>query len=336
MRSAGFFRRMRPTAVLCVFCIDGGAGEPLRTLQPLDFASTQHAAATAPRRCWRPWRWAVRLTVLGLLIGIPLECGLDRLFYHPDPVAYFSPQQFGCTAEDVYFTSRDGVRLHGWFLKSQATGPARGTIVHFHGNAANISNHIACVYWLPARGFNLLMFDYRGYGKSEGSPTRAGTIADGHAAIDYALSRADVDRSRLFVYGQSLGGAVATVVVAERAEVRALVVEGTFADYRKIAARHLANRIWSTSIASAIASATISGEFQPVDYVAKISPRPVFVITGEQDTICYPELGRALFDAAKAPREFWEAAGAEHLGVYEAAGAELERRVVAFLDGVKP
>lgn len=154
-------------------------------------------AEVAARRRRSRIRWTVRAAIYAILLGLPLGCGLDRLFYHPDSTIYYTPAQLNLRHEDVRFVARDGVRLHGWWLPALTPRPL-GTIVHFHGNAANISNHILAAYWLPAAGYHVFMFDYRGYGQSEGSPTRRGTIADGHAALDYVLSRPEVDRERLY------------------------------------------------------------------------------------------------------------------------------------------
>ena len=186
-------------------------------------------------------------------------------------------------------------------------------MVHFHGNAENITAHFTLSLWLVFEGYNVFVFDYRGYGKSEGKVTREGTIRDGHAALDYVLSRDDVDPRRVFALGQSLGGAVATVVAAEREEFRAVALDSTFSGYRRIGSRHLQKLLFFKWPADLIARAGLSGDYDPVDYVARIAPRPLLVIASSEDDICCAELGRELFDAAGAPKEFVLVDESEHL-----------------------
>ncbi len=251
--------------------------------------------------------------------------GLDFKFYYPDDVPYDRPADFGLTCEDVYFPTRDGLTLHAWFLPAQGT--PRGTVVHFHGNAANVSGHVGLVEWLPRAGYHVLMFDYRGYGQSQGRVTRPGTVLDGHAALDYALSRADLRGLPVHFYGQSLGGAVAIVVAAERPEVRSVVAESTFASYRGIAARHVRGFVHVDWLARLLARIGISDGYDPVDCVRRLAPRPLLVIGAADDQICFPELARELYDAAAEPKEYWLVPGADHLGVRLAAEPELIERV---------
>ncbi|HEX7926650.1 MAG TPA: alpha/beta hydrolase, partial [bacterium] len=114
----------------------------------------------------------------GLLLGLLMTLiSCDGIFFQPDSERYLTPEQYGLWHEPVRFRSQDGTVLAGWFLPAQTPGRAPlGTVIHFHGNAANISNHLYAVRWLPKAGYNVLLFDYRGYGDSAGSPTRAGVI----------------------------------------------------------------------------------------------------------------------------------------------------------------
>ncbi len=293
-----------------------------------DSTAARHAAALRRRR-WRRIRWTARGLVVLLAAGFLRFVGLDCKFYYPDNVAYDQPAMFGLKCEDVTFRTRDGLTLHGWFLPSE--GEPKGTVIHFHGNAANVSAHVVLVKWLPAAGYNVLMFDYRGYGTSQGRVTRAGTILDGHAALDYALSRPDSHDLPAFFYGQSLGGAVAIVVAAERPEVRAVVAESTFGSYRGIAAAHVYRIVKLDPLARLLARISISGGYDPLDVVGRLSPRPLLVIAAGADEICFPDLARQLYDAAGGPKDYWLVPRAEHLGVMLEAEQELIDRVTRFL-----
>lgn len=268
--------------------------------------------------------------MLALPLGYPLLVGFDGCFYYPDRRVYSRPDDFGLRCEDVTFRASDGVNLHGWWLPSTHRG-SRGVVVHFHGNAANISNHIALACWLPPLGYDLFMFDYRGYGRSEGAPTRAGTTLDGLAAIDWAAARAEAAGLPLFAYGQSLGGAVAIVASVQRPAVRAVIAETTFGSYRRIAGMHGSRSLMLGPAGPWVAAATVTRGEDPIDVVARLSPRPLLVIAAQHDTVCFPELSRELFDAAAAPKEFWEAPGAGHLAILDGNEAELSRRIDEFL-----
>lgn len=261
-------------------------------------------------RRFRVFKWSVRLGVLLLIVGVFIV-GLDGLFYYPSKTIHYTPDEFSLRYEDVTFETSDGLKLSGWFLP--ASGPPKGTVIHFHGNAENISSHVTLSTWLVWKGYNLLVFDYRGYGKSEGRVTRAGTIRDGHAALDYVLARDDVDPDRIFAFGQSLGGAVAAVVAAEREEFRAVVLDSTFSGYRRIGSRHLQKVIRFKWPADLIATAALSDDYSPIDYVARIAPRPLLVIASAEDKICFAELGRELYDAARQPKEFVLVQESQHL-----------------------
>jgi len=285
-------------------------------------------ARNAARRPARYWRWWVRLSIVLLAAAYLKLVGLDGQFYYPNREIYVRPEQLGLHYEDVTFPTRDGQTLHGWFLPARTT--ARGAVVHFHGNAANVSAHVALVSWLPDHGYHVLMFDYRGYGRSTGQVTRAGTIADGHAALDYLRTRPDTHGLPIFFYGQSLGGAVAIVVAADRPEVAAVVAESTFSSYRRIAAAHARRLVRSRWLARGLAAITISDGFDPLDVVHRLAPRPLLVIVAERDEICFPELGRELYEAAREPKSFWLAPRAEHLAILAECPQELMDRITQF------
>ena len=137
-----------------------------------------------------------------------------NFFYYPDDKIY-GPEPW--SAESVEFTAKDGTHLQGWFIPS-STGPADNaiaTIIHAHGNAGNMSAHWPLVSWLPERNFNVFMFDYRGFGKSKGTPSQAGLLDDTQSAINVVRHRSDVNPQRLVLFGQSIGGANILDVVGQ-------------------------------------------------------------------------------------------------------------------------
>ncbi len=299
---------------------------------PVERDRTSGTASDKParrKRWWRRFKWTLRVAVLIAIVG-KFIVGFDSCFYYPSREVFHTPDQLGLDYEDVTFEASDGVKLSGWFLRAQ--GAAKGTVVHFHGNAENMSGHITFADWLPRAGYNLLVFDYRGYGKSEGKVTRKGTILDGHAALDYVLSRPDVDPQRVFAFGQSIGGAVAIAVAAERPELRAVVVDSTFSSYRRIAAMHLRKMLLFKWLAGLTARLALSADYDPIDCVDRLAPRALLVIASGQDEICFPELGRELYEAAREPKEFWLVPEAAHTETIFLKFDEAQRRITKWFE----
>lgn len=266
-------------------------------------------------------RWWVRLAAVVLVLtGIALTPGCNSVFYQPDAHRY---RALPPGVEDVWFASADGTRLHGWFLPAQ--GKAKGTVVHMHGNAQNLTSHVDFVAWLPAQGFQLFVFDYRGYGASAGSPSRAGTVEDACAALGYVRSRADVDPACVVVFGQSLGGAIATAALGELGTngVRGLAVDSTFGSYIAMGNSVLGG----TFLTWPFAWLLLSDAHAPERSIAKIAPVPILFLHSTQDSIVPLAEGRRLFAAAGEPKTFVELSEPGHtVATYTAEGrAELVR-----------
>lgn len=156
-------------------------------------------------------------------------------FYFPSRASFLTP----AAAEDVTFTTRDGLRLHGWFVRATDAQPGekRPAILHTHGNAGNIADHLAFSAHLASAGFHVFIFDYRGYGKSDPHRliTRHDLMLDTHAALDALVARDDVDRENIGMYGVSLGGAPALAVTSRRPVVQAVCTVNAFASFPRIA-----------------------------------------------------------------------------------------------------
>lgn len=239
-----------------------------------------------------------------------------------------SPRDVGLAYRDVNLRTEDGLTLRAWWLPAGAT--ACGTVLFLHGNAENISTHLASVYWLPSRGFNVLLFDYRGYGASEGSPSLAGLQQDIAAATRYLVARAGVDADRLVLFGQSLGAAAALAYTARsryRQHIRALVADSAFASYRGIVREKLASS-WLTWPFQWLA-AGVPDEFSPIDAVDEIAPIPLLLVHGEQDTIVPPAHSERLYAAARAPKTLWLVERAGHIGAFHAE--PWRERLVSYL-----
>lgn len=235
----------------------------------------------------------------------------DRLFFYPTTKEYESPEKSGLAVESVFFQTVDRVRLHGLFFP--ALESPRGTVLHFHGNAGNVTGHWPFIAWLPPAGWNVLCFDYRGFGRSEGRISQRGSVLDGHAALDYVMGRPDVDPARVVAFGQSLGGAVAVVLGAERTELRGFLLEAAFSGYRTIARWHLARNPLLFALAWWVPPLLIDRRFDAVEHIPRLAPRPILIMHGMEDrTVPWP-MAVELYQAAGEPKELWPIPDLGHL-----------------------
>lgn len=257
---------------------------------------------------------------------------IGQMFYYPDYTLHDTPAGHGLTYEEVSFTSSDGTMLTGWFIP--AVGAARGTVIHFHGNAENMTSHFGFVSWLPAAGFNLFVFDYRGYGMSTGHPGRTGIYEDSRAALAFLRSRRDIDPSKLLVLGQSLGGAQAIAVVGggERKGVRAVAIDSTFFSYRSIVRDKIAAIPLLANFKNPLSRLLIGDQLSPADYVAGIAPIPLLLIHGTADEVIPFPHAEMLLDRAGQPKTLWRIDGGSHTGAFLASGSPYRQRLVEFFD----
>lgn len=247
----------------------------------------------------------VRLAVLALLVGLffaEYSDLIDRYFiFRPYGDPDGDPADLGLAFDEVRFTTADGVTLHGWFAPGADAGGA--TLVVLHGHAGNISHYLVRIAEMHRRlGVNVLIFDYRGFGLSDGRPSEKGTYLDAEAALDYLASRGDVAPDRVALFGHSLGAAVA-VETALRREVYAVVLEAPFTSIRAMSERDYP---WVPGIGRALRT--------KYDSLSKIGDveTPVMVIHGDGDETIPFEMGREMYDAAAEPKRFLPIAGAGH------------------------
>jgi fermentation-respiration switch protein FrsA (DUF1100 family) len=268
-----------------------------------------------------------RVNLLAAIVLVTAGC--TSLLFHPMREHLLTPDRLGLVYRDVWFEAEDGVRLHGWFLP--ARGTATGTVLFLHGNAENISTHIASVAWLPGAGFNVFLIDYRGYGLSEGSPSFDGLHRDVAAAIETAFKLAGGNPERVVLFGQSLGGALAITALArsrQRERLRALVVEGAPSSYRGLAQEKLAE-FWLTWPLQVPLSWTIDDRYRPLDAIAQVAPVPILIIQGGADPIVPPAHGKALFAAAREPKTLWLLPHTGHIRAF--VSEENRNRLIDYL-----
>ena len=258
-------------------------------------------------------------TALLLLSGC-----FNSSFYHPNQTIYETPDQYGLRYEEVFFKSRDGTRLYGWFIP--AVGDPVGTVIHFHGNFGNVSYYFKQIHWLPSEKFNVFTFDYRGYGRSEGIPSRLGIYEDSISAIEYIMSKPGLNHGNLFVFGQSLGGVNAIVAIAKNdfPEIRAVAVEGAFYSYRTEAQDMMISTVQEkmgnvsclTFPIRPISFVAVTNSLSSGEFIDHVSPIPVLLIHCTNDAIVSYHHSERLYEKAKEPKHLWIIRGCSHLNVF--------------------
>ena len=233
--------------------------------------------------------WILLTALVGVLVFFWIRWFEYSNLFFPSGEMEYTPASAGLEYEDVYFSSSDGTVLNGWFIPGKSD--PKGTILFCHGNAGNISHRLEIITMLHRLGFNVFIFDYRGYGRSKGRPSEKGMYEDGYAAYEYLGSREDIEKDKVFLYGKSLGGTVA-VDVALRVDVAAVIVDSSF-----VSTGDMAKEIYPFLPTSLF----ITMKYDTVSKIGGVEA-PVLVIHSVEDDIVPYSHGQRIFGAAKEPK----------------------------------
>ncbi len=250
-----------------------------------------------------------------------LESVVNRFIYYPEPDWWATPTDLGLRAEEVFLTSEPDVQLHAWFFPQPLTEARRvplATLLFCHGNAGNASHRLENVYYLLQTGFQVLLFDYRGYGHSAGQPSEQGLYRDALSAWGHLVERPDTLGVPRIIFGRSLGGAVA-VELATRVEADGLVIESTFTSIRTLA-----------RLMFPLPLPELPVKYDSLSKIGQIQT-PLLAIHGEEDELIPFADGRALFEAAPEPKVWYPIPGAGHNDTYLVGGSAYFRRLGAFV-----
>lgn len=270
-------------------------------------------------------------TKAALLAIVLTASGCTNLFLQPDRALHLSPDKVGAKWEELKFKSGDGTDLTGmWFPATKA--PAKGVVVQFHGNGENMTSHFLFVYWLALEGWDVLVFDYRGYGASGGEKSLGGAVSDGVAALGQARARAA--GRPVMVVGQSLGGALALAALDRDGGdgVRAVVLDSTFSSYRRVAQEKLSH-LWLTwPFQWPLSRLLISDRYAPDRVVGRRKAVPLLLLHADGDPVVPAAEGKRLYGLASGPKEYWPVEGEGHTEALGARGAQYRPRLAKFLD----
>lgn len=261
--------------------------------------------------------------MLGLLVsGVLVAAAIVVYFrqvekhtlFHPQKQIEFAPEEFGLAYEDIFFKTSDNVQINGWLLPASG---ARFTILFSHGNAGNIGHRLEKIKFFHDLGCNVFIFDFRGYGRSNGNPSESGLYRDTQAAYDYLLSRG-IRPEDIVGYGESIGGAF-IIDLAAKQKLAALIIDSSFTSARDMAKNTfpaLPHWIFASRLDSEEKIKTI------------ICPK--LIAHSINDDIVPYALGRKLYESAKPPKEFLQIRGGHNSNFFESE-ALLREKIADFL-----
>ncbi len=249
------------------------------------------------------WNTLIAMKKIVLKLTFLILTGCSNLLYYPTDILYMNPERLPASFEETEIALSDGTKIQGWYFKSKK--PPKAVVLLLHGNGQNRSSHYISLYWLIENGYDLAVFDYPGYGISDGQPTPENTVETGRVAIQYLHDRNP--KLPLVVYGKSLGGAVAMRSVLEmRGKVKPhlLVVDSSFLSYRRAARRIMSKSVWTWAL-QPFSYVLIDDKWAVSDRVSELEGIPLIVIHSREDQIIPFELGQEVFEKAATPKEFW-------------------------------
>lgn len=279
--------------------------------------------AAMPRLVWRSALLLLRLAVLAYAaVCVLLAVFQARLIWIPGESGGTTPREAGLAFEERMLAAADGERIQAWFLPAE--GEARGALLFSHGNAGTIEDRLDLARFFVEARVSVLLYDYRGYGLSSGSPDEDGTYADARAAWKELVEQRGFAPGRILLYGESLGGGVA-VQLATEVRSAGLVLHDTFRSLDDAAAVHYP---WLP------VRLLLRSHYDNAAKIGRIAA-PLLVIHSPQDEVIPFEQGKALFDAAAEPKELLVTAGS-HNGPSYLAKREWQERVRAFVERALP
>lgn len=258
------------------------------------------------------------LAIIYVVSGLLLFLFQDKILFLPSADISATPANAGMEYEEHFFPSANGSMLHGWFVPANPDKDAI-TILFNHGNAGNISGRVSLInlYW--NLGYNVFIYDYQGYGLSEGSPSESNILQDGLDAWDFLVDELGLNPDKILPVGRSMGGPIAAFVASER-NAKALVIESTFTNIPDLARNSYS--IFPVDLLARIHLPTI-------DFVSAFEG-PVMVAHSKEDRLVPYEMGRQLYEAAGPDRHWLELSGGHNEG-YMLTGAAYTEAYISFM-----
>jgi fermentation-respiration switch protein FrsA (DUF1100 family) len=269
---------------------------------------------------WPHWAVLIPILVGALYYFYPK---IENFFvFFPQRAFDFTPESFRLAYKDAHFTTTDGKTLHGWFFPGKKNQPV---LLHFHGNAGNISHRLDLIRHLLQKRLQVFIFDYRGFGKSEGRPSEKGLYKDGMAAYDYLVQKEGILPGHIVLHGHSIGAAVAVEVALDRS-VKSVILESAFTSTRDMA---------KTMSLFFLLSPLLPPNYNNLEKMPRIHA-PKLIIHGDGDEIVPFSMGERLFASATEPKHFLRIEEAGHNDTYVVGGESYLDAIEGFAWGSAP
>jgi fermentation-respiration switch protein FrsA (DUF1100 family) len=262
--------------------------------------------------------YLVAVIIVALLLLWAYVRYLERKnLYFPTSEIYQTPDDVGLQYEDANITTADGVKIHGWYFP---VNEPKGVALFFHGNGENITHRLDVAQFFHERGYEALLLDYRGYGKSEGSPNEEGLYNDARAAYDFLVEQKSKRPEDIIVYGFSLGGSVA-IDLASKVDISALIVQSGFTS-----AVDMGKKLYPYLPVGKF----MSQRYESIPKLSKIKA-PVLIIHSPDDELVPYDHGKKLFENAPEPKAFIESSGG-HNDTFHFTDEECAEKLTSFLE----
>lgn len=259
--------------------------------------------------------------------------GCQGLFFYPMRPVLYNPEICAAAPENIFIATSDNLTLHGWLFRTKNPEP-KGTIVFYHGNANNISTESVGILWLTYEGYNVFTSDYRGYGISQGKPTIKGILQDGMDMIDAFMEIPNLDKTNLIIYGQSLGGAVATYAAANSVHAdkfKVLILDSTFTSWRDMA-RETANKIFVTWMFQYPISWSFPDNMSSKDMIRQSKIENTALFHSNADRLINVSHSVKLYELAHDTKELIRVDGAAHAQIF--SNSKNRKLLTDYLDKV--
>ncbi|MBW8001387.1 MAG: alpha/beta hydrolase [Planctomycetes bacterium] len=240
------------------------------------------------------------LIIVYSILGWSLFLMQSTFVYKPTQDIYYTPEELSLDFEDVVFKTKDGLLLNGWHVPADNS---RFTVLFCHGNGGNIMHRLDSINFFNNMGLSCFIFDYRGYGKSQGRPTEDGTYLDAMAAYKWLVEEKNIPAENIIIFGRSLGASIAANL-ASKVKSRSLVIESTFTSYVDIGKKfypYMPIRLFAKF------------KYRTIDYLKEVHC-PVMIVHSRDDEIMPFEFALKLYQVANEPSEFIEIYGSHNDG----------------------
>lgn len=273
---------------------------------------------------------AIIVAIAYFSICILLLAWQNRLIFFPSPVIQITPAELGLSYQEVWLpvSNKTGKveRIHGWWIPANA--PEKGVLLYLHGNGENISANVEHAQRFHQVGLSVLLIDYQGYGKSEGKfPTEAQVYQDAQLAWNYLVQERGINPQDIFIYGHSLGGAIAINLAVQNPDSAGLIVQSSFTSMRDMVHLQGLYNLFPKDL-------ILTHKFDSIRKIKSLQ-MPLMLIHGNNDMAVPATMSQILFDATTVFKKLWLVPGADHNNVGAVAGWQYQHAIHEFVAEVR-